>query len=109
MKPPIKGNSLLAAVSRAAAPPSEPAPPASSAPKRKPRPESKSEIDASAKARPGRAGTKLIGGHFDPSVARQLRLIAAEEDTTIQSLLAEALDLLFVKKGKARVSLSDMG
>ena len=108
MKPPIKGNSLLAAVSRAAAPPSESVPPTSRAPKRERQPRPKPEIDGSAKARPGRSGTKLIGGHFDPAVARQLRLIAAEEDTTIQALLAEALDLLFVKKGKARVALSDM-
>ncbi len=51
-----------------------------------------------------RATTKLIGGHFPPAVAQQLRLIAVEEDATIQSLLAEALDDLFTKKGKARIA-----
>lgn len=54
--------------------------------------------------RPGRAGTRLIGGHFPPEVARQLRMLAAEEDTTVQALLEEAIDLLFVKKGKAAIS-----
>jgi hypothetical protein len=34
----------------------------------------------------------------------QLRMIAAEEDRTIQNLLAEALDDLFTKKGKARIA-----
>jgi hypothetical protein len=34
-------------------------------------------------------------------VAKALRLIAAEEDTTIQALLEEAIDLLLVKKGRA--------
>jgi len=50
-----------------------------------------------------RINTRLIAGHFDPKVARQLRIIAAEEDRTIQALLEEALDLLFVKKGKAHI------
>ena len=51
-----------------------------------------------------RQGTKLIGGHFAPEVSTQLRIIAAEESTTVQSLLAEALDDLFVKKGRIRVT-----
>ena len=44
--------------------------------------------------------TVLIGGHFPPEVQKQLRMIAAEEGTTNQALLAEALNLLFRKKGK---------
>ena len=44
--------------------------------------------------------TVLIGGHFSPQVRKQLRSIAAEEDTTNQALLAEALNMLFRKKGK---------
>lgn len=52
----------------------------------------------------GRQGTKLIGGHFAPEVSTQLRILAAEEGTTVQNLLAEALDDLFVKKGKGRVA-----
>ncbi len=51
----------------------------------------------------GREGTKLIGGHFAPGVSTQLRIIAAEEGTTVQALLAEALDDLFIKKGKVRI------
>ena len=50
--------------------------------------------------RPSRTGRKLVAGHFDPKVAKQLKILAAEEDTTIQALLEEALNLLFVKKGK---------
>ena len=52
----------------------------------------------------GRQGTKLIGGHFAPEVSTQLRILAAEEGTTVQRLLGEALDDLFVKKGRARVA-----
>jgi hypothetical protein len=47
-----------------------------------------------------REKTVLIGGHFSPEVQKQLRMIAAEEGTTNQALLAEALNLLFRKKGK---------
>jgi len=54
-------------------------------------------------AQAGRQGTKLIGGHFAPKVSTQLRILAAEEGTTVQNLLGEALDDLFVKKGRSRV------
>ena len=53
--------------------------------------------------KPSRAATVLVGGHFPPSVSRQLRIIAAEDGTTNQALLAEALDLLFTKKGKQKI------
>lgn len=38
---------------------------------------------------------KHIGGYFDPAVARQVKALAVEEDTTVQELVAEALDMLF--------------
>jgi hypothetical protein len=50
-----------------------------------------------------RHGLHLIGGHFSSEVVKQLRILAAEEETTIQSLLGEAIDDLFVKKGKSRL------
>ena len=56
-----------------------------------------------ARVKPRRKNTVLIGGHFPPSVAKQLGILAAEEGTTKQVLLGEALDLLFVKKGKSRI------
>lgn len=45
-----------------------------------------------------RAGKRLIGGHFDRSVSRQLRELAAREDSTVQALLAEALNMLFAAR-----------
>lgn len=62
------------------------------------------EVAPSAEATGSRRGTKLIGGHFAPEISTQLRILAAEEGATVQSLLAEALDDLFVKKGKGRVA-----
>ena len=52
----------------------------------------------------GRSNTVLIGGHFAPAVLKQLRILAAEEGTTNQALLEQALDLLFVKKGKGHIA-----
>jgi len=46
-----------------------------------------------------RDSTVMVGGHFPPHV-----LLAAEEDTTNQALIAEALDLLFLKKGKEKIT-----
>lgn len=47
--------------------------------------------------------TVLVGGHFAPAVLKQLKIIAVEEETTNQALLEEALDMLFVKKGRAKI------
>lgn len=50
-----------------------------------------------------RTNTALIGGHFPKPVLKQLRFLAVEEDKSNQELLSEALDLLFVKKGKKKI------
>src|ERR1700722_9838024 len=42
--------------------------------------------------RPGRAAKSNVTGYFPQAVKKQLRLLAAERDTTIQRLLAEALN-----------------
>jgi len=60
----------------------------------------KQESGAGKFYRASREGKRLIAGHFPPELAKQLKLLAAEEDTTIQALLEEALGLLFVKKGR---------
>jgi hypothetical protein len=93
-------NSLQAVLERQAqslsAPPAEaavPAPPASAT----------SSGQREKFYRPSREGRRLIAGHFDPNVAKQLKLLAAEEDTTVQALLEEALNLLFIKKGRGAI------
>ena len=88
-----KGNALQAVLDRAKAG-GEPAPSPPATP---------AEAPAAKGAQGSRRGTKLIGGHFPPEVSTQLRILAAEGGTTVQSLLAEALDDLFVKKGRNRV------
>ena len=53
---------------------------------------------------PSREGKRAIAGHFDPAVSRQLRYLALENDTSIQSLLREALNDLFQKYGKSPIA-----
>ena len=73
----------------------------------KPAPATRADNKATAAAETSsgryRDSTVMVGGHFPPHVLRQLRMIAAEEDTTNQALIAEALDLLFLKKGKDKI------
>lgn len=93
-------NSLKGAVLGRLANDDEPPPKKPKAIKTKP---AKDSIEGKKAAKPSRANKVLIGGHFPPEVNKQLRLIAAEEGTTNQELLEEALNLLFVKKGKALI------
>ncbi len=56
----------------------------------------KPEPKAAEAVRSGaREGAKHIGGYFTPAVSKQLRSLAVSEDTTVQDLLAEALNMLF--------------
>lgn len=55
-------------------------------------------------AAPSRTGKKMVSGHFDPVVPRQLKQLALDRDTTVQSLIAEALNDLFAKHGKQRIA-----
>jgi|SRR6516165_7157181 hypothetical protein len=48
-----------------------------------------------------RADTRQVSGHFKPDVAQTLRLIAAEQGRDIQEILAEALNMVFARYGKA--------
>ena len=53
---------------------------------------------------PSRQGKKTIAGHFDPAVSRQLREIALAEDTSVQELLREALNDLFIKRSRPPIA-----
>jgi cytochrome P450 len=51
-----------------------------------------------------RQGRKVVSGHFDPAVSKQLRLLALERDTNLQALLAEAINDLFTKYQKSPIA-----
>ena len=67
---------------------------------RAPAPESPTPARSPSAAKPG-GKRKHIGGYFSPAVAKQLRLLASEEETTVQELLREALTLLFAERGSS--------
>jgi len=51
-------------------------------------------------ARQDRAGKKMVGGHFSADLSRAVNILAAEQGTTLQALVGEALDLLMRHYGK---------
>ena len=53
---------------------------------------------------PSRQGKKMISGHFDKDVHRQLKILAIERDTSIQHLLSEALNALFERNNKPPIA-----
>lgn len=47
---------------------------------------------------------KALMSWHDASVRKQLAMMAVEEDTTQQALIAEALNLLFKKRGRPQIA-----
>lgn len=41
--------------------------------------------------RPSRRGRKFVGGHVEPELAKEIKLLAAQRDTTVQALVEESL------------------
>jgi len=76
----------------------------SSTPAQATRTKSKSAVVQSAHSRPSRDNTKHIGGYFDPKVSKQLRSIALDEDSSVQVLLEEAIDMLFQSRKKPTIA-----
>lgn len=53
---------------------------------------------------PSRRGKKVVSGYFDTAVSKQLKLLCVENDTSLQALLTEALNDLFIKHGKSPIA-----
>jgi hypothetical protein len=53
---------------------------------------------------PSRSGRVLVGGHFAPQVQTALKIVAAEERTTVQALLTEGINTVFAKRGKPEIA-----
>jgi len=56
-----------------------------------------------------RTDTRQVSGHFKPEVSQTLRLIAVEQDKDVQEILAEALNMVFARYGKATRALITSG
>jgi hypothetical protein len=55
------------------------------------------EIVTSPKARDGKV---MVAGYFSPQMAKAVKLLAVERDTTVQALIGEGLDTILHKYGK---------
>jgi hypothetical protein len=55
-------------------------------------------------AAPSRLATKAITVHFPEDVRRQLKSMAAEEGRSMEDMVAEALNLLFVRYRKLELA-----
>jgi hypothetical protein len=47
-----------------------------------------------------RAGKRTVAGHYSPDLKKTLNLMAADEGSSVQALLGEAIDLLMRERGK---------
>ena len=48
-----------------------------------------------------RQGRRHVGAYVPPATARQLRVIAAQEDTSTQALIEQAIEMLFQSRAGA--------
>ena len=53
---------------------------------------------------PSRIGKKAIIGYFDPSVSKQLKQMGLDKDLSVQDLLSEAINDLFLKYRKPNIA-----
>lgn len=59
---------------------------------------------AAVRGRQDRSDKRQIAGFFSPECAKQLRMLAAEQDTTVQELIRDGLNLMFQKRGKPPIA-----
>ena len=59
---------------------------------------------AATRGRQDRQDKRQIAGFFSAECAKQLRMLAAEKDTTVQDLIKEGLNLMFTVHGKPPIA-----
>jgi len=57
-------------------------------------------VDEPTKGTGTRARKRTVAGHYSPDLKKTLNLMAAEEGSSVQALLGEAIDLLMRQRGK---------
>jgi len=61
-------------------------------------------VAAKKNQKPSRVGKVQISSWQTPEAVRQLRILAAEEGTSMQALMAEGLNSVFAKYGKPQIA-----
>lgn len=59
---------------------------------------------SAVRGRADRSDKRQIAGFFSAECSRQLRMLAAEQDTTVQELIREGLNAVFHKHGKPPIA-----
>lgn len=59
---------------------------------------------AVARVAPSREGRVLVGGHFAPEVQTALKILAAKERSSVQSLLAEGINAVFARRHEPQIA-----
>ncbi len=49
---------------------------------------------------PSRRGKKMVACYLDPDTYRQMKILCAENDTNIESVLKEGLNMVFIANNK---------
>lgn len=60
----------------------------------------KSDQNQQSPKKMGRDGKKALIAYFSPAVSKTLGRLAIDEDTSMQALIGEAVDLLMESRGK---------
>ena len=58
------------------------------------------ELPIQKTRRPAREGKKFLGGWYSKDLSREVAQLALDNDTTVQALVGEAIDLLLRQYGK---------
>jgi hypothetical protein len=58
------------------------------------------ELPAQKTRRSAREGKKFLGGWYSKDLSREVAQLALDNDTTVQALVGEAIDLLLRQYGK---------
>jgi hypothetical protein len=53
---------------------------------------------------PSRQGKNAVTFYVDPAAAKQLRRLCVDEDTSVQTVMREALNDFFAKRGLNRIA-----
>ena len=95
--------SLADRLAAVAAPPQRPTPDKAAATRTSPVKAAKDEVSepvAAPAVTPSRVGKTMSAGYFSPEMAKAVKLLAVERDTTVQALIGEGLDAVLHKYGK---------
>jgi hypothetical protein len=66
----------------------------------KPAPSAPIAANQAATPKTARAGKTMVAGYFSPEFARAVKMLAVEQDTSVQAIIGEALDDLLRRHGK---------